>query len=99
MAINQPFGISAETESSWEESLGAIDAAFLRVFVAEEEAREAAVTDAFLERAPIIKTSALGESVALLFFDPDLLFYFLQSRVDLFHRFIQRVGELARPVL
>jgi hypothetical protein len=49
VAINQSFGMSAETESSWPEALGIIHAEFLREVVAEEEAREQAVIEAFLK--------------------------------------------------
>jgi hypothetical protein len=51
MAISQPYGMSAETESSSPETLGIILAEFLRVFIEAEQQREQAVIEAFLKES------------------------------------------------
>ena len=51
MAISQPYGMSAETESSSPETLGIIHAEFLRVFIEAEQQREQAVIEAFLKES------------------------------------------------
>ena len=43
------FGISAETESSWEDHLAEAHAAFILAFIEREQARDEAVLAEFLE--------------------------------------------------
>jgi hypothetical protein len=51
MATDRTFGISTETESSWEATLSDAHSQFLLAFIEAEQQREQAVIEAFLKES------------------------------------------------